>query len=126
MRRFLFALLSAAALCFSGCEEFREAMEEGAVNSDDPNSENYRPRFVAGVFTIVEYPRASDLERELPMPNGRTIWINTNQNFSSKNLREVKVIPRPGNPDVCDLQFRLTARARSSGRCWPATTGRRP
>ena len=108
MRRFLFVLLSAAAvLCFSGCEEFREAMEDGAVNTDDPNSENYRPRFVAGVFTIVEYPRAGDLERELPMPNGRTVWINTNQNFSSKNLREVKVIPRPGNPDVCDLQFRL-------------------
>ena len=108
MRRFLFALLAAAAvLCFSGCEEFREAMEDGSVNSDDPNSENYRPRFVAGVFSIVEYPRASDLERELPLPNGRTVWINTNQNFSSKNLREVKVIPRPGNPDVCDLQFRL-------------------
>ena len=108
MRRFLFALLAAAAvLCFSGCEEFREALEEGSVNSDDPNSENYRPRFVAGVFSIVEYPRAGDLERELSLPNGRTVWSNTNQNFSSKNLREVKVIPRPGNPDVCDLQFRL-------------------
>ena len=108
MRRFLFALLAAAAvLCFSGCEEFREALEDGTVNNDDPNSENYRPRFVAGVFTIVEYPRAGDLERELPLPNGRTVWINTNQSFSSKHLRDVKVVPRPGNPDICDLQFRL-------------------
>ena len=109
MKKFLFAaLLSAAALfCFSGCEEFREAMEDGSVNYDDPNSENYRPRFVVGVFSIVEYPRAGDLEKELALPNGRTVWINTNQNFSSQNLREVKVIPRPGNPDICDLQFRL-------------------
>ena len=107
MRRFLFALLSAAVLCICGCEEFREAMEDGSINNDDPNSENYRPRFVAGVFTIVEYPRAGDLERELPLPNGRSVWINTNQNFSSKHLRDVKVVPRPGNPDICDLQFRL-------------------
>lgn len=95
------------ALSFCGCEEFKEALEAGAVNYDDPNSENFRPRFVIGVFTIVEYPRASDLEKELSMPNGRTVWINTNQHFSSKNLREVRVVPRPGNPDVCDLQFKL-------------------
>ena len=97
-----------AVLLFSpGCEEFREALEDGGGVYDDPNSENFRPRFVVGVVTIVEYPRAGDLEKSLAMPNGRTVWINTNQNFSSKNLREVRVIPRPGNPDICDLQFRL-------------------
>ena len=97
-----------ALLFFStGCEEFREALEDGGGNYDDPTSENFRPRFVVGIFSIVEYPRASDLEKELPMSNGRSVWINTNQNFSSKNLREVRVIPRPGNPDICDLQFKL-------------------
>ena len=60
----------------------------------------------------MEYPRASDLEKELALPNGRSVWINTNQNFSSKNLREVRVIPRPGNPDVCDLQFKLDRQGR--------------
>ena len=101
-------LFSALMLLFlPGCEEFREALEDGAVSHDDPNSETYRPRFVVGIFSIVEYPRASDLEKELPLPNGRSVWINTNQNFSSKNLRDVRVIPRPGNPDIYDLQFRL-------------------
>ena len=100
-------LLLTVLFAGSGCEEFREALEDGGATYDDPNSETYRPRFVVGVFSVVEYPRASDLEKELPMPNGRTVWINTNQNFSSKNLREVRVIPRPGNPDICDLQFRL-------------------
>jgi hypothetical protein len=101
-------LMILTLLFFStGCEEFREALEDGGGTYDDPTSENFRPRFVVGIFSIVEYPRASDLEKELPMSNGRSIWINTNQNFSSKNLREVRVIPRPGNPDICDLQFKL-------------------
>ena len=106
-------LFSALMLLFlPGCEEFREALEDGAVSHDDPNSETYRPRFVVGIFSIVEYPRASDLEKELPLPNGRSVWINTNQNFSSKNLRDVRVIPRPGNPDICDLQFKLDRQGR--------------
>ena len=96
-----------AMLFFSGCEEFRAALEDGGNESENPNSENYRPRFVVGIFSVVEYPRASDLEKALPMPNGRTVWINTNQNFSSKNLRDVRVVPRPGHPDICDLQFKL-------------------
>ena len=105
----IISFLAVLALLFfsSGCEEFREALEDGGGAYDNPNSEDYRPRFVVGVFTIVEYPRAGDLEKSLPMPNGRSVWINTNQNFSSKNLREVRVIPRPGNPDICDLQFKL-------------------
>lgn len=106
-------LFSALMLLFlPGCEEFREALEDGSVSHDDPNSETYRPRFVVGIFSIVEYPRASDLEKELPLPNGRSVWINTNQNFSSKNLRDVRVIPRPGNPDICDLQFKLDRQGR--------------
>ena len=110
----IISFLAVLAVLFfsSGCEEFREALEDGGGVYDDPNSENFRPRFVVGVFTIVEYPRAGDLEKSLAMPNGRTVWINTNQNFSSKNLREVRVIPRPGNPDVCDLQFKLDRQGR--------------
>lgn len=107
MKIISFLMIWALLFFSSGCEEFREALEDGGGNYDDPTSENFRPRFVVGIFSIVEYPRASDLEKELPMSNGRSVWINTNQNFSSKNLREVRVIPRPGNPDICDLQFKL-------------------
>ena len=107
MKIISFLMILALLFFSSGCEEFREALEDGGGNYDDPTSENFRPRFVVGIFSIVEYPRASDLEKELPMSNGRSVWINTNQNFSSKNLREVRVIPRPGNPDICDLQFKL-------------------
>ena len=39
--------------------------------------------------------------------NSKSIWINTNQNFSSKYIKDAKVLPRPGDPNVCDLQFKL-------------------
>ncbi|MCQ2378413.1 MAG: hypothetical protein MJ016_04270 [Victivallaceae bacterium] len=110
MKRF-FSTFCAAALtviCFCGCEAFQEALKDSAeVGNDNPNAENYEPRFILGVFSIVEYPRASSTEREIESLDGRKIWINTHQAFSSKYLRDVRVIARPGDPDVCDLQLRL-------------------
>ncbi len=110
MKKFLL-ILSAAVFslaAFTGCEEFKEAIKEGSdYGNDNPNSENYEPRFVLGVFTIVEYPRASQVERQIESLDGRKIWINTNQSFSSKNMSNARIIARPGDPDVCDLQIKL-------------------
>ena len=111
--RFVWAwLLAGALLMFCGCAELEEALEDPGYEEMNPNSVDYRPKFVLGVFAIVQYPRATELERQIDMPNGRSVWVNTNQSFSSKGLREVKVVPRPGNPDVCDLQFRLSRRGK--------------
>ena len=102
------ALFAAALLCVPGCELINEAMDaENAPGIDDPSSDTYDPRFVVGVFSVVKYPRATKLERELPTNTGESIWINSNQSFSSKHLKEAKVVPRPGNPDICDLKFRF-------------------
>ena len=107
--RFVCALFLTAAL--TGCDTFREAFREAmsgeSTRSEDPNSENYQPRYIVGIFSIVKYPRATELEKEIQALDGRTVWINTNQNFSSKNIREARMISRPGNPDLCDLQFRI-------------------
>ena len=107
--RFVCALFLTAAL--TGCDTFREAFREAmsgeSTRSEDPNSENYQPRYIVGIFSIVKYPRATELEKEIQALDGRTVWINTNQNFSSKNIREARMISRPGNPDPCDLQFRI-------------------
>ena len=107
--RFICAIVLTAAL--TGCDTFREAFREAmsgeSSRSEDPNSENYQPRYIVGIFSIVKYPRASELEKEIQALDGRTVWINTNQNFSSKNIREAKMLSRPGNPDLYDLQFRI-------------------
>ena len=111
-------LFSLFFLC--GCDVFIEALEDGSV-SENPMSEDYQPRFKVGVFSIVDYPRATELEQEIEMPNGRKLWININQSFSSKNLRECKVVARPGNPEVCDLKFKLDKRGRT---LWEMLAGR--
>ena len=105
MRIFFMAVL-AVSLC--GCEAFMEAMDaDNAVNSEDPTSDNYQARFVVGIFAIIEYPRASRLERELTTASGEKIWINRNQYFGSNHIKDAKVVARPGNPDICDLKFKM-------------------
>ncbi|MBR2373463.1 MAG: hypothetical protein IKA87_04455 [Lentisphaeria bacterium] len=116
------AVLAAVTLfCCSGCEILQEAMDAGALDTDNPNSEDYRPRFVVGIFSIVYYPRASELEKPVRDLSGREIYINTNQNFSSKNLRDVKIVVRPGNPELCDLKLRLDRRGKVQ---WQLLAGR--
>ena len=104
---FLALLLVAGSGCETLREAFREAMSEESVRSDDPNSEDYKVRYAVGIFEIVRYPRASELEKEIQGVDGKSVWINTNQNFSSKNIREIAAVARPGNPDLFDLQFRI-------------------
>ncbi len=104
--RLFFLLALAFSLC--GCELVNEAMDpDNAINTDDPTGDNYEARFVVGIFGIVEYPRASRLERELQTASGESIWINRNQYFGSQHIKEARVVARPGNPDVCDLKFRM-------------------
>ena len=92
-----------------GCEAIQEFLEESeeAEYSENPNSESFKPRYIITVCTIVKYPRAGDLEQELQGVDGSRIWVNTNQNFSSKNIRDAQIVPRPGDPNVCDLKFKL-------------------
>lgn len=106
----LLRIISALALTltFCGCDLVMEAMDaENAIGSDDPSSDAYKARFVLGVFGIVEYPRASQLEREVTTANGESIWINRNQYFGSQHIKDAKVVARPGNPDVCDLKLKM-------------------
>lgn len=98
------------ALCgfFCGCEVFKEALEAEMEygSSENGTSENFRPRFVMAVCAIVKYPRAMMLEQEVEF-NGGSIYINKNQLFDSKRIREARAVPRLGNPDLCDLELKL-------------------
>ena len=105
--RFLFlAALVCTATMFCGCELFREALEQSYA-SEDPDSDDYETKFNIGVFEIVKYPRATVLEKEITMPDGTPLCINTNALFSSKRILQARATPRPGNPDVYDLEFRI-------------------
>lgn len=101
-----------AMMLVSGCEALQEAWEEAmdpdAEVTDNPNSTEYRRKYVVHVNAIVRQPRRSgELEREIPTLDGGTVWINTNQLLSSKNIQNARVVSRPGNPDLFDLQFQV-------------------
>lgn len=100
------ALFALCIVSSGGCEMFEEAIME-SYSSDDPNSEEYEARFKIGIFQIVKYPRAELLEREIDTGNGDTVCINTNPLFSSNRIRAARAVPRPGDPDLCDLEIRL-------------------
>ena len=114
-------LMAIFSVGISGCEILEEALEAGALDTDNPNSEDYRPRFVVGIFSIVQYPRATDLEKPIRDLDGREIYINANQNFSSKNLKDARIVVRPGNPELCDLKLKLDRRGKIQ---WQLLAGR--
>ena len=118
---FLPLLLIMFAAGTGGCEIIEEALEAGALDTDNPNSDDYRPRFVIGIFSIVQYPRATDLEKPIRDLDGREIYINANQNFSSKNLKDARIVVRPGNPELCDLKLKLDRRGKMQ---WQLLAGR--
>ena len=113
MRKRIIAVWAGALLIpvlFSGCEAIQEAWEEAmdpdTEITDNPNSSEYKRKYVIHVNSIVRHPtRSGELEREIPTLDGGTVWINTNQLFSSKNIRDARVVSRPGNPDLFDLPF---------------------
>lgn len=102
-------IFAAVLLIFgNGCEVFNEALQAELEygSSDRGSSDEFRPRFMIAICSIVKYPRAQWLEQAVEC-NGKTIWINKNQHLDSKRIRRIKAIPRPGNPDVCDIELQL-------------------
>lgn len=108
-------MISTAAvllLGIAGCEAFSDAWKD-AMNPETSKSswgEEYKPKFVMTLFQIVDYPRAGDLEAEISTFDGKKVWINTNQFFSSKNIKDIKLLPRADQPDTYDLALQLDER----------------
>lgn len=124
MKRYWMTVLAFGLLILyttGGCEAFKEALDPEADVTDDPKSEDYKRKYVVHLNSIVKYPRAGELEREIGTLDGKTIWINTNQLFSSKNIRDAKAVARPGNPDLFDLQFKVDRFGRLQ---WQLLSGR--
>ena len=108
----LLAVAVAALLFFNGCRQIKEAWND-ALNPSTPAfsfGEPYKAKYVMALFQIVNYPRAGELESEISTFDGQKIWINTNQFFSSKNVKEIRMLPRTDRPDCYDLALNLDDR----------------
>ena len=124
MKSGIFCLALITIFCASGCEVFNEAlqaeMEYGST--DNGNSDDFKPRFVMTICSIVKYPRAQMIEQQIDY-KGTPIWINCNQLFDSKRIEKARAVPRPGNPDVCDLEFKLDPQGKNQWQMLVASAG---
>lgn len=104
----VFCLIGTIIFAGGGCEIVQEALQEEFEHgsSSRGSSEDFKPRFVLAVCSIVKYPRAQMIEQQVDF-NGTPIWINKNQLFDSKRVKKARAIPRPGNPDLLDFELKL-------------------
>lgn len=70
------------------------------------------PKRIITVNSIVKYPRAKELEKEIPTFTGRTIWVNTNSFIHSKSVQDIELIPRDPEGHFYDLKLKLNNHGR--------------
>jgi hypothetical protein len=66
------------------------------------------PKRIITINSIVKYPRAKDLEKEIDTFTGRKVWINTNSFIHSKSIEEVELVPRDKEGHFYDLKLKLS------------------
>ena len=71
------------------------------------------PKAVVSIHSIVKYPRGeSSIERKIMSYTGEECYINTLPLLSSKEIKQIRIQPRSGEPDMYDLYLTLTDRGR--------------
>lgn len=83
---------SLALLLFSGCEIFKKASQ---------------PCYLISIHDIVQYPRASKIEKEMPQFSGGTIWVNASPRIHSDSILEIETVPNKEHPGYFDLVCKL-------------------
>lgn len=66
-----------------------------------------KPSKIISIHEIVKYPRATELEKEVPTLNGGKIWINTNPFLHSSAIKDLELVERADEPGFYDLQVEL-------------------
>lgn len=77
------------------------------VSCEILDSYGQKPTKIISIHEIVKYPRATELEKEIPTLNGGKIWINTNPFLHSSAIKQIKLVPSAQEPGFYDLQVEL-------------------
>ena len=70
------------------------------------------PKRIITVNSIVKYPRAKELEKEIPTFTGRKVWINNNSFIHSKSIKNIELLPRDPEGHFYDLKLHLNNHGR--------------
>lgn len=94
----IFACLSLIAFILSGCE----------LTEPKPQ----KPEYLISINEIIKYPRATQLEKEIPTIAGTTKWINTAPYLFSNCIRMIETIPNENDKNFMDLKLELNSRGK--------------
>lgn len=118
MQKILIALALGTLLFSTGCEieKWARGDDKGnaATDSADGNElkDDGKPHYVISINETVKYPRAEELEREIPTYDGRTVWINTNPFIHSRNIRAIELLPSAAKKGFYSLKIELNRRGK--------------
>jgi len=98
--------VAAAVVFLSGCETMDDVME--SFQKDDlKKGVHYR----LSVHEIVKYPRATKLERALPMfGSDDKVWVNMNSFIDSRRIKDIKLLDVEDKPGMKHLSLELDER----------------
>lgn len=66
------------------------------------------PKRIVTINSIVKFPRAQELEKEIMTFTGRKVWINTNSFIHSKAIKDIEIVPRDSEGNFYDLKLKLS------------------
>ena len=104
MKTFFYLFLcSLVIFAVTGCSEMERKKLQELFKAELPE-----PKRVITINSIVKYPRAETLEKEIPTFTGRKVWINTNAFIHSKSIKEIQLVPRDPDGHFYDLKLKLS------------------
>jgi len=71
-----------------------------------------KPDYLISINEIIKYPRASQLEKEIPTIAGTTKWISTSPYLFSNCIKKVEILPNEKDKNFCDLKLELNSRGK--------------
>ena len=96
LKIYVFAALCATVLL--GCE----------LTQPKPEKADY----LVSINEIIKYPRASQLEKEIPTIAGTTKWISTSPYLFSNCIKKIETIPNETDKNFMDLKLELNSRGK--------------
>lgn len=104
MKKFITLCSCLMALLFiSGCSEMERRKFEELFKA-----QLEEPKRIITINSIVKYPRAKELEKEIMTFTGRKVWINTNSFIHSKAIKDIEIVPRDPEGNFYDLKLKLS------------------
>jgi hypothetical protein len=88
----------------SSCSEMERKKFEELFKAELPE-----PKRIVTINSIVKYPRAKELEKEIMTFTGRKVWINTNSFIHSKAIKDIELVPRDPEGHYYDLKLKLSS-----------------